>query len=196
MQGKVLDAKFRSIIQAAVRAPSSHNTQPWRFTATGDGISVYADRTRALPANDPDDRELVISCGCALMNLRAAAAHEGYGAVLSILPSADDEDHLATVTFERASTACAEDAKLSPAIEERRTYRKRFDSQSVTGEVTTALQAAAEAEGAWLHILVGEEARHDAARLVGEGDAIQWSNPSWRRELAEWLQCCAPGFST
>jgi len=187
LQEKALDSKLRSIIQAAVRAPSSHNTQPWRFTATGEGISLYADRTRALPANDPNDRELVISCGCALMNLRAAAAQEGYGAVLSILPSAADEDHLATLTLVKASAAGAEDAKLYPAIEERRTYRKRFVSRGVTGEIMTALQAAAGAEGAWLHVLDGEKARHDTARLVGEGDAVQWANPGWRRELARWM---------
>ena len=62
---------------------------------------------RALPANDPDDRELVISCGCALMNLRAAAAHEGCGAVVSILPSAADKDHLATIKLAKASAAGA-----------------------------------------------------------------------------------------
>ena len=33
-------------------------------------VELLADRTRALPVNDPQDRELTISCGCALFNLR------------------------------------------------------------------------------------------------------------------------------
>lgn len=48
----------RSLIQRAVPAPSSHNTQPWLFRISPLTIDLYADRTRALPVNDPEDREL------------------------------------------------------------------------------------------------------------------------------------------
>jgi hypothetical protein len=62
-------SRVTALVGAAVLAPSSHNTQPWRFRTSDDAIDVFADRTRALPVNDPDDRELTISC-CALFNLR------------------------------------------------------------------------------------------------------------------------------
>lgn len=62
------------MLARAIRAPSSHNTQPWLFDCRDERIDLLADRTRALPANDPEDRELTISCGCALMTLRVAAA--------------------------------------------------------------------------------------------------------------------------
>jgi hypothetical protein len=52
-----------SLVSAAVRAPSSHNTQPSWFRCAGETIELYADRSRALPVNDPFDRELTISCG-------------------------------------------------------------------------------------------------------------------------------------
>jgi nitroreductase len=61
-----------ALVGDAVRAPSSHNTQPWRFRVDGDTVALYADRGRALPENDPDDRELVISCGAALRPAIAA----------------------------------------------------------------------------------------------------------------------------
>ena len=64
----------RRLLEAAVQAPSSHNTQPWLFRVEDGAVHLLADRTRALPVNDPDDRELTISCGCALLNLRVAAA--------------------------------------------------------------------------------------------------------------------------
>jgi nitroreductase len=84
-----------SLIHKAVRAPSSHNTQPWLFHVSESTISLYADRTRALPVNDPDDRELTISCGCALMNLRVAAAAEGLDVRIEALPVSDEPDLLA-----------------------------------------------------------------------------------------------------
>ncbi|MFN7211793.1 MAG: nitroreductase family protein, partial [Lysobacteraceae bacterium] len=53
---------LRDLVALAVYAPSSHNTQPWRFRLAPASIDLLADRTRALPVNDPFDRELVISC--------------------------------------------------------------------------------------------------------------------------------------
>jgi hypothetical protein len=36
-------------------------------------------------------------------------------------------------------------------------------------------------------VLEDEHTRHEVAQFVAEGDAIQWANPSWRRELAAWM---------
>src|SRR5918911_1973883 len=66
--------KFNFLLRYAVLAPSGHNTQPWLFKIAGSNntIEIYADRSRALPVVDPDDRELVISCGAALGTMRVA----------------------------------------------------------------------------------------------------------------------------
>lgn len=42
----------------AVLAPSSHNTQPSLFHVSHSTIDLFADRDRALPVNDPNDRDL------------------------------------------------------------------------------------------------------------------------------------------
>lgn len=55
-------------IAYAVLAPSSHNTQPWRFQIEGDALLLFADRSRAMPVVDPQHRELIMSCGAALFN--------------------------------------------------------------------------------------------------------------------------------
>ncbi len=52
-----------SLIRQAVLAASSHDTQPWLFRISTWAIDLHADRTRASPVNDPEDRELAISCG-------------------------------------------------------------------------------------------------------------------------------------
>lgn len=173
------------LIGSAVLAPSSHNTQPWIFELANNELRVIADRTRALPVNDPDDRELVISCGCALLNLRAAAAKEGLGTSVSLAPHAQDEDVLAEVSL--CGPAEEELARLAEAVSERRTYRKRFLPKTVPKDVVAALFAAAETEGAQLVPLTEEAMRTAVARLVAEGDEALWSNPSWRRELAHWM---------
>ncbi len=175
------------LIQRAVLAPSSHNTQPWRFRIGEQAIDLFADRTRALPVNDPDDRELTISCGAALLNLRAAAASVRLKVTVRLLPDGAEGGWLARVGFEEEPENTSSDAGLAEYIERRRTYRKRFADKPIDEEVVRQLERATAVEGAWLKPLQSEQLRHDAAALVAEGDAIQWANPSWRRELAAWM---------
>lgn len=173
------------ILARAVRAPSSHNTQPWLFRPGDDRIDLVADRTRALPANDPEDRELTISCGCALMNLRVAIAAEHLGCETALLPDPDDEDLLARLRLGGPADAAL--AALAPAIDARQTFRAAFEKRAVPHDHVAELLDAATAEGAWFVPLLDEAARGQAAELVAEGDAALWHDRSWRRELAQWM---------
>jgi nitroreductase len=177
----------RSLVEEAVRAPSSHNTQPWRFRVRDEIIDLFADRTRALPVNDPDDRELTISCGAALMNLRVAAAHVGVGVNVQLLPSEDEPDWLARVAPSELLDGPTEEAALFELIARRRTYRKRFAARPVPVDLVQRLINAASAEQARLHPILSESVRHEVAALVNQADTRQWANPSWRRELAAWM---------
>ena len=70
--------QLSSLVSAATRKPSGHNTQPWHFTATGDEIIISPDYSRELPAVDGNRRELFISLGCATENLCLQASVLGY----------------------------------------------------------------------------------------------------------------------
>jgi hypothetical protein len=76
-------------VEHALRAPSVHNTQPWRWRIdTADGVvELYADRGRRLSATDPDGRDLLISCGAALDHLVVALAHAGLQATTLASPT-------------------------------------------------------------------------------------------------------------
>ena len=177
---------LQALIQAATLAPSSHNTQPWLFRLKESMVELLADRTRALPVNDPDDRELTLSCGCALYNLRVAAAAAGWQATLEPFPDTADADLMARVRLQPGAAARAE-ATLHGAMAARRTYRERFADTPVDPIASRALVEAAQVEDATLYLLDTDDRRAAAAALVAEGDALQWANPSWRRELAAWM---------
>lgn len=177
----------RWIISQAVLAPSSHNTQPWFFRVSPSAIDLCADRNRALPVNDPQDRELAISCGCALMNLRVAAASRDLDVQVQLLPQPEESGLLARMSTSEPSKASVEEAQLAGFINTRQTYRKRFAPQEVNAQALEQLIEAAAREGARLTPLLSGGARHPASVLVAEGDAAQWADSSWRRELASWM---------
>jgi hypothetical protein len=177
----------RFLLNYAVPAPSGHNTQPWLFRVSNDSVEIYADRTRALPVVDPDDRELVISCGAALFNLRLALRHFGYTDQIELLPDPGNPDLLARIRRSPGSPATDDEQALFAAIPTRRTNRQPFAERAVPAAVLADLQQAVAAEGAWLQIVADNDTRNALADLIAEGDRIQGNDPQFRRELAAWI---------
>ena len=183
-----LEEKLRFLLQYAILAPSGHNSQPWLFHAAGDTIEVYADRTRALPVADPEDRELVMSCGTALFHLRLAVRQFGYRVLFEVLPKPHDPDLLARVQLGEPLPPQPDESRLFHAIPRRRTSRMRFEERPVPEALLVDLQTAVRVEGASLEIIRGETRRNAVVDLVAEGDRLQMANKSFRRELAAWVR--------
>ncbi|MBO6576208.1 MAG: hypothetical protein JJ896_08815 [Rhodothermales bacterium] len=91
------EARGRFLLNYAVMAPSTLNTQPWLFTVNGDTIQIFADRRRGLSVADPDDRQLVISCGAALYHLKLAMRRFGRQPAVQTFPDLSRPDLLAVV---------------------------------------------------------------------------------------------------
>src|SRR6266496_4808473 len=183
--GATLD-KWRFFLRYAVLAPSSHNSQPWLFHVRHNTLELYADRRRACPVVDPHNRELIISCGCALFHLRCVMRHFGYLGAVEIFPD-QDPDLVARVTLGTGDETDVEESILFSAIPKRRTNRQPFNDDPVPSSLLVNLQRAAAAEGAWLRFLDDQETKYAFADLVAEGDRIQWANKAFRLELSKWL---------
>lgn len=188
--------KLAFAVRYAVLAPSSHNSQPWLFHLEGDELELRADRTRALPVVDPDDRELVMSCGAALFMLRIALRAFGLlPEIHALLPTSPHDplgvrsvpEVLARVTVREGPPPSADEEALFQAIPRRHTNRSRFMAGSVGEGLVAALAEAAEEEGAWF-VPVADAAGRDAlADLIAQADAEQAADPRFRRELAAWV---------
>ncbi|AXF24027.1 nitroreductase [Burkholderia pyrrocinia] len=178
---------LRSLLGYAVLAPSSHNSQPWRFLVNGTTIAVCADRVRALPVVDPFDRELIISCGAALLNLRVALNHARLAHTISTFPSEVDPNLLALVRVCNDGYSDAALGALFDAIPDRVTTRAPFESTTVPDEIQHELTAAGVAEGADVACVDSIAHRARVAELVAEADHQQFADPRFRRELASWI---------
>jgi nitroreductase len=133
--------KAKFFLNYAILAPSSHNTQPWLFNIDVNAIELYADRTRALPVVDPEDRELTISCGAALLHLLLAIRHFGYSCRVDLLPAKEErtiqqqkekEDLLARVYVEDwlESKADTTSSKESSSNTQQKDLQKQEDEEN------------------------------------------------------------------
>jgi nitroreductase len=184
----------QALRQAAVRAtlaPSVHNTQPWRFVIGPDTLEVYADRTRQLRVLDPTGRQLLISCGCALLNARVALAGAGYDAVVQRFPDPARPTLLARVRIEAEPVGWRPLGKLDPVIEHRQSNRRRFSDDPVPAEVVRDLVIAAAAEQAQLFEITLPEHRAAVAGLTQEADRQENGDPAYRAELRAWTSADA-----
>lgn len=176
--------------QAAVRAtlaPSVHNTQPWRLHLRPGELRLYADRARQLGVLDPTGRQLIISCGCALLNARVSLAGSEIAAQVQRFPAPDQSDLLATISINDGGSADdPELAALKPVLELRQTNRRRFADDAVPEDVLADLEGAASAEGAQLYIVRDPDQRVSVAALSQHADAIENLNPAYRAELRAW----------
>ncbi len=184
--------RLRGLLPWALLAPSRHNTQPWLFEIEGGELRLYADASRALPATDPDGRELLMSCGATLANLVVAAGHFGWATSVEI-PSGHRRDGLvARVQLEERRSIRPDVEELFQAIPRRRTNRLPLDGREPPEGLVAQLVREARREGVAVRP-VEDHQRALVAELVSEGDRIQWSSPRWRAELAAWTHSSASG---
>lgn len=176
------------LVRYAVLAPSTHNTQPWLFRVRGDSLELFADRGRALPVCDPEDRELVISCGAALGIAQLAARNFGYEGAIELLPAGGHPDLLARLRLGSRRAPDAAEARRFRAIPDRRTTRTAFATNEIPIETLATLQRLAAHRHATLVYAKTTGDREAIAELVAKADHLQMQNPAFRAELAQWLR--------
>lgn len=178
--------EMQTVIAAAGMAPSIHNTQPWAFEAHGATVDLHADFDRALRWSvDPDGRQLMISCGAALFNLRVAAAHIGRGIDVRLLPDPEHATLLARARFGPRSTMRSADANLFPAIRRRHTHRHAFEPRAVPGAVLGELAECVRSEHGVL-TPIGKAQRRWLFDLVAFAEVLLTENPGYTADLTKW----------
>jgi nitroreductase len=174
-------------VRAAIAAPSIHNSQPWRFRLIDGGIEVLADWDRRLDVVDPTGRELLLSIGAAVFNLRLSIRQNGRLPVLKVLPEPAEPELIARVTLGRPAPSNPSLDALATAIPHRHTNRGPFARVAVPAAVIEALTAAARAEGAILHV-ANAVSRNAILGLVKAADQRLRAQGVYRAELAEWTR--------
>jgi nitroreductase len=170
---------------AAGYAPSIHNTQPWRWRLTRDGLDLHLEPGRLLQITDPDTRLATLSCGAALNDARVSLAAQGWHATVTRMPDPADADHLAHLHIDEAAPVDPAALRRLQTIRRRHTDRRPLADTPISGDDLNAITTAVEAEETWLHILRPEQVL-DLAASVDHAQRTQATEPAWQAELAYW----------
>ncbi len=144
------EGTIRTVLTLASRAPSVHNTQPWRWRVGVSSLHLFADTSRQLPHTDPDCRDLILSCGAALNHCVMALAAVGWQAKVSRLPDPADPSHLAAIEL-IPHFPDQLDIMLAAAMPRRRTDRRHYSFWPVPVADIALMSARAARMGVVLH---------------------------------------------
>lgn len=175
-------SQLKELVRYAIMAPSSHNTQCWKFRLEDRAISIWPDLSRRCSVVDPDDHHLFVSLGCAAENLvQAATAHGLKGTVRF-----DDlNDGVVQVTFEPAP---AEITPLFEAISLRQCTRAEYDGKPISTEELKLLETMGQGNGVRVMMLTERAEMETVLDYVVQGNTAQIKNNAFMEELKSWIR--------
>ncbi len=178
------------ILLAATMAPSSHNTQPWRFRVGSQQIEIIADTDRTMGKADPRLRELHLSLGCALENAVIAAAAAGTPVAVEQVPGStgSPDTHVATLRFSAEADGADANADLAPAIPKRRTNRGPFDEERPVAADTLATLGALASDAVRVVWLTDADARARFTDLSVKATEAHIADTEVQRDSHRWYR--------
>ncbi|OBK14422.1 Acg family FMN-binding oxidoreductase [Mycobacterium asiaticum] len=175
---------LRNAVLLACRAPSVHNSQPWRWVAEDNVVHLFVDRNRTVPATDDSGREALISCGAALDHLRTAMIAAGWRASIARFPNPNNREHLATLEFTPISQITRAQRDRAGAILQRRTDRLPFDRPTYWSQFEAVLRSTVDDDVVTIDVLDDDQrprlvqASHLSAALRRD-DALYHAELDW-----------------
>jgi nitroreductase len=177
---------FLAAVEAATRAPSMHNTQPWRFRLAGGCLEVLADPQRALPVADPTGWAVRLACGSAICNARLALAVAHLATEVALRPDPADIHLMARLRAADRRAPTPQERALHAAIPRRHSNRLPLLPAPVVPELRGRLRAAAQERGAWLELLVGRVPLAAVAEIAWAADAALRRDAAYQAEQRGW----------
>jgi len=183
MENSDFNELAKTLISYAICAPSGHNSQPWSFQVSKNKIIIIPDLLKHLEVVDASDKELFISLGCALENLKIAALHYGYSSEYVC----DNENKInVTFTKKQDSDVDSDNETLFNAIKKRHTHRGKFTSKECTEHQLQFIKN--ETNDAVLIYDSESEGAKTICQKINKGNKIQMSDPAFREELISWMR--------
>ena len=186
MRDTILDTEvIRDAVRLACRAPSLHNSQPWRWVAEDDTVQLFLDKDRVLYSTDHSGREALIGCGAVLDHFRVAMAGAGWTANVDRYPNPSNTLHLASIDFSPMKFVTEGHRLRADAILLRRTDRLPFAEPPDWKSVESQLRRTVTADAVRLDV-IADELRPELAEASQLTESLRLYDSSYHAELSWW----------
>ena len=176
----VSDDPVELIVDAARRAPSGGNVQPWRFEASDEEIRFFMNPDRSS-SMDVAHRGTYVGVGAALFNARVQAAALNVLGPIKLFPEGRPSHHVATMQLAKGG-----DVSIAPLAEylfSRSTNRRFGQPTTIPQETIASLMRGVEREGAQLHFVTERSRIDQGAELLGASDRLRFLLPTVHQEM-------------
>ena len=175
-------ALMRELVRYATLAPSSHNTQCWKFRIEENAISILPDLSRRCPVVDPDDHHLYVTLGCAAENLVQAALANGWMGDARFDSAGDGLIKIALDPTKAVTTP------LFEAIPKRRCTRAEYDGTPLQSEELALLEKAGTGNGVRVLLQTEKSAMEKTLDYIIQGNTTQVNDPAFVKEPKAWIR--------
>ncbi|MGB5464119.1 MAG: hypothetical protein WBM92_12190 [Aureibaculum sp.] len=176
---------IEKIIEYGTKAPSGHNTQPWKFLFKENEIQIHPDFQRALPIVDADNHALYISLGCATENIVLALKNEGFDSRMEILKNKERTDFIKILIIPDDSIKTDD---LFNYIERRQVSRNAYTSTKIPLEDLDKLIKSVSFNGINMMTFITTEDIKELEPFIIEANNRQFQNKDFVNELVSWIR--------
>jgi len=176
---------IRHAVQLACRAPSLHNSQPWRWIAEGGAVQLFVDPNHVVRATDRSGREALMGCGAVLDHFRVAMAAGGWIANVDRFPNPNNLLHVASIDFSPMEFVTDGHRRRANAILLRRTDRLPFAAPPDWEPFESELRDTVDSDAVRLDV-IPDEMRAELAEASQLTESLRLYDSSYHAELQWW----------
>jgi len=180
--------KILHLLRLAVMAPSTHNTQPWRFVIKPDNTcKIFIDKSRRLEQADTNFKYSYVSLGALLTNMEYASRFYGVLKSTEVLAGKEGEpDVIISLEFDKPKPK----KELEPhilAITKRQNYRGLFNGKKVSRDMLDDESLHDLPDSRQVQIFFSSDRRmlQTVANLTASALKKAYANQAFRREVAD-----------
>jgi nitroreductase len=178
--------KLKFLLRFALLAPSSHNSQPWRFNVVGNQIVIYPEESRELRKSDKNNRQLYLSLGAALQNVVIAGKFYGYKTDIKYLP-VEFAGSAALISLDKSNATVGGDEGLIKAITTRHSNRNKYSNKRLSDRFINSLKDLNTAD-IKVYVISDKKLKDKIAEVVIDATIEAMDDDGFREELSGYIK--------
>jgi len=177
------DTELEQILEAAIKAPTGGNCQPWKFAYRNSNLYLLHDIHFSYSLLDFDHLGSYFSFGAVIENIRIKADELGYEIVYRLFPNNEDKRLVATIGFNKSAKKLFTQ-ELYQGINTRHTNRNQGKPQQLSTDLYEKFKESISTyKNSSLKIITDRALMTDLADVLSTAEMMLLMHPQGHEEI-------------